>query len=206
LACTLATRFADFDVPLKPGNCVYLKSPARLPYVALVESVGPVHIKCRWFYRLAELPAPLRKSLKNTECCELFLSSHCDSNELSSVIRTCDVTHKLEHEPNGDSTLSTMVIDGHLVCRFAFDVTRQLLGAVWDWNANVLADSSTLTTTNGSSNATSLPREHKSGEFHDLFRSALNVSHYGPQFWAPNFRRLSCPAWAHKWTRRFLTF
>ena len=55
--------FVQSHDSLKAGDCVYLKSPEKLPYMALVDWVGEMQIRCRWFYRYAELPAHLRKAV-----------------------------------------------------------------------------------------------------------------------------------------------
>jgi hypothetical protein len=153
---------------------VYLKSPAKLPFVALVESVGPVHVRCRWFYRLADLPAQLRKAHKNTQCCELFLSSHHDVNDFSSVIRKCHVTQKSEQ--TGASAPTTMVIDGHLVCRFAFDVQKQSLHAVSNWKTTL---PSNPTIPKIALKVTSTPRDRKSGESSAVPPETLGLLQYG---------------------------
>ncbi len=114
------------------GDCVYLKSPEKLPYIALVEWVGETQIRCRWFYRFGELPAHLRKSVVDTCCCEVFLSAHQDLNHMSSVIQTCAVARKLVDGPVVAAS-PTMLIDDHIVCRYAYDIPKKSLSLVSDW-------------------------------------------------------------------------
>ena len=132
LVAGAAASFAPSGPSLKAGDCVYLKSPQKLPYVALVDWVGDTQIRCRWFYRYAELPPHVRKSVNDVCCCEVFLSSHQDVNDTSSVIQTCAVAHKMV---DGSVAVAspTMLIDSHLVCRYAYDITKKSLSPVSDW-------------------------------------------------------------------------
>ena len=132
LVAGAAASFAPSGPSLKAGDCVYLKSPQKLPYVALVDWVGDTQIRCRWFYRYAELPPHVRKSVNDVCCCEVFLSSHQDVNDMSSVIQTCAVAHKVVDGSVGVAS-PTMLIDNHLVCRYAYDIPKKSLGLVSDW-------------------------------------------------------------------------
>ena len=115
---------------LKVGDCVFLKSPGKLPYVALVDWVGDTQIRCRWFYRYAELPPHVRKSV-DACCCEIFLSSHQDVNDMSSVIKTCTVSQHLYGSVGVAS--ATLLIDNHIVCRYVYDIAKKSLSLVSDW-------------------------------------------------------------------------
>ena len=132
LELVAGAAFAPSGPSLKAGDCVYLKSPQKLPYVALVDWVGDTQIRCRWFYRYAELPPHVRKSVDDVCCCEVFLSSHQDVNDMSSVIQTCAVAHKMVDGSVGVAS-PTMLIDSHLVCRYAYDIPKKSLSPVSDW-------------------------------------------------------------------------
>ena len=132
LVAGAAASFAPSGPSLKAGDCVYLKSPQKLPYVALVDWVGDTQIRCRWFYRYAELPPHVRKCVSDVCCCEVFLSSHQDVNDMSSVIQTCAVAHKVVDGSVGVAS-PTMLIDSHLVCRYAYDIPKKSLSPVSDW-------------------------------------------------------------------------
>ena len=106
--------------------------------MALVDWVGEMQIRCRWFYRYAELPAHLRKAVSDCCCCEVFLSSHQDLNDMSSVIQTCTVARKPVDGPVGTAS-PAMLIDDHLVCRYVYDIPKKSISLVSDWRDSHVA-------------------------------------------------------------------